>query len=548
MKQILLFLLLIAGVIRIGFSQELTWNERLKAINAIDSVLRIYEDNLTFTDVVSDSISAKTMKKFKSIFTEEALIFDDLNPDFFDDPHNKSLHFRSKPIDEFLSKTKEVYPRGLVEAVITNMAISYDDLSQQSALVSVEKRVTGYTFNGWQVLTIDTVLLTMKLSSDFKGVQIERISEDGEVDGKANFQIINDSDGDLVIDEEDNCKDVPGYIIYKGCEPPKGPSQTLLISGGPGYSFDSFAPNAENMNTSLFDNYSIGEYGQSYRLLPDFNLSVEWEYFLGLKRHIGLGIGLMYTRITSNLKVDHYNISFEDIENVDGIGVSNSYKRIISSTDSISENITFNYFALPIVSFIYKTPISSKLGLKINIGIGLSLPTKPGVTLDDNSDFSNSFNYEASYDTVSNSFGYVSTASHPGTAALFTEAFIESIGGDKTAFFQLLQDAGYDLALHKKIEKPTTNDNKFGIGYAVNIRLTFPYLLASGAHFNIGPQIIIEHHENKGFNADDYKLTNTVGEYNTLLAGSPRVNHIYLGLTVGISISLSNKYIDQQAY
>lgn len=531
MKKLLFTLLMVFYFFNV-FSQQITWNQRLNAIKAIDSVLRIYEDNLTFTDVASDSISAKATKKFKSVFTADATIFDDLNPDFFDDPHNKGFRFRLRTVDDFLARTKEIYPRGLVEANITNMAISYDDLSQHRALVAIEKKVSAYAYNGWQVEIIDTLLLSLKLSSDFRGAQITGISEDGIRDGYVNYKIINDSDGDLVIDEDDVCPDVPGYIIYKGCGPPVLPFSTLLLRGVIGGS------NA---------NYSPADYEHGSRL--GYSLSAEYENFLVWKRHLGFGIGGMYSILGSNLNIDYYYKEFEDFEYVSQIGDATSYKRIISSTGQISENITFQYLSLQ--AYVkYKTKLSTKWGIKLNLGVGASFPIATHVKFD--KDATNSFNYEAVYDTMSdNSIGYVKVLNNPGSALLFTEDFLNDIGQDPVVFFTMLNAAGYDLALNSIPSNPTKNPEKFKPNVVYSLNLTLTYLIGKDNYLNFGPQFLYEKHWNKESKAEienNYKLTNKIIEYNTLLAGSEFVEHIYVGVTVGVSFNLSKKYIDPNVY
>lgn len=550
-----LFLLLSILSLHSAFSQELTWEQKYRAIKAVDSIMRIYSDNLSFTDPNSDSISSKAMKRFGSIFSSDATVFDDLNPSFFEGNMQDKLKFKERSVEEFLSLTKQTYPMGLLTANITNMRIGYNDLSSYAAIVSVEKEVIAVTRNNWRVKMKDTLLVTLRLSEDYRTAKIQKISQDGSVYDAVNYRIQNDRDNDFVIDDEDNCKDIPGYIQYNGCEPPIGPFATLLVGGGIGYSIETFGGTTGDIqDAGSYDLYDV-TFTPTSGADPDLQGSIELELFPWRERQIGIGFGGMISFMNAKLKIKqgHYNVVYESDNDLllnyttdDGKDeLDRDYRRLINNSTEVSENVNLIYFT-PFVNLKLKKQFNdSKLGFKLNIGAGISLKTTPSIGKHDGT-----FQYGAEYSYLSNNtWGY--SESETQLEIKLTQDFINSYSGT-SGLLNTLSGAGlnYDLWEYSisGADVPSSAEVKLGFGYRFMVTPAITYQTFSSLYWNFGIQLMYSSHTNESFEASSYALTNTLSEYNTLLLGTKKVQHLYFGLTAGLSFSLAKKFDKANQY
>lgn len=540
----LAIILLVCFFSQRSFSQELTWDQKFDALNAVDSIVNAYEGLLTFTDLNNfDSISNESLSKFKNLFASDASIYDDMCPAIFVSNYKDPMNFSEKTVDDFLVSIKRNYPKGLISAKITNMNVAYGDMASQRAVyVAIEKRVTattravgtdlnsGLSKNKWSVEVTDTVVLTIELSKDFKTSKIKKISHDGG--SGPNFKIINDEDNDFVINGEDNCRGFKGYITYNGCDYPQGPLLTALIIGGPGATLgNSFKDFGQNSPDGYDVNYGSGLKSKEVGL--GGSIAAQLELFVDRRRHFGIGIGVNLFRTSNVLSIDNFQATYKS---TDPDTAGNYFTQVVSSNGKVQENLSF-YSLTPAIYAKYKTKFSQsgKWGIKLNGGVGYRIQFKPAINVKEGV-----FKYEAIY---SNS------TSDPNDDILFTESFINQYDAS-SSILESLDKLGYNVrliqpAVDSKLKKDTLKN-----GFTLILEPGFTYQWSKNFYLNLGLQMqydlpIIN---NKSWGVNNYMLTDKKDEYNTLLAGVRRVKNTYVGVTVGISFSLIKGYKDVDVY
>jgi hypothetical protein len=536
-----------------SFAQEVTWNQRYKAIRCIDSIMKIYSENLSFTEANSDSISAKSMKRFKSIFASDADIFDDINPSFFDtipeyfdEAGTNGKRFHSKTLDEFLNKTKKVYPAGLLEVDIVNLKPSYIDLEEQRiAYVAIEKEVRAYAVNGWYIKLKDSLLITIKLSSDFSSGQIIRIAFDGINPNNVNYVVNNDRDDDYVINEKDRCPDIFGYIRHSGCQPPNGPLAILTLGGSLGGTKTTF-------NTDGFGgtNYVVDpiEYNSKFRI-PGGSGFVQVEFFLGRNRHIGFAGGIMGNYMTSKLATSSpYHAEFAsdsfDIFNEEG----RNFKQIVNSIGNVEENVQFTYFT-PYALGEFKTPIKkNKLELKIAAGFGFPIQVNILGIMGSDGSSNNHFSYESRIALIKDEATGTYTSGYSATNSNSDIVFIindinytsQNFEGNADDLFGKLPEE-YNLSTKSNVSK------KNGLDFTNQISFIFTptvSIVRRNSFINFGALVICDlgNRLNIWTNDNKYILSDEVGSYYSLTNGATSIRQLYVGISVSCSFGIAKGY------
>lgn len=543
MKRLAIILLVCFFSLR-SFSQELTWDQKFDALNAVDSIVNAYEGLLTFTDLNNfDSISNESLSKFRSLFASDASIYDDLCPAIFVNNYKDPLIFSEKAVDDFLTSVKKNYPKGLISAKITNMNVAYADMASQRAVyVALEKRVTattravgtdlnsGLSKNKWSVEVLDTVVLTIELSKDFKTAEIKKISHDGV--SVPNFKVMNDEDNDFVIDGEDNCRGFKGFITYNGCDYPQGPLLTALVIGGPGATLgNSFKDFGQNSPDGYDVNYGSGLKSKEVGL--GGSIAAQFELFVDRRRHFGIGIGATLFRTSNVLSIDNFQAIYKSTKPDPG---GKYFTQEVSSEGKVQEKLSF-YSLTPAFYFKYKTKFSqsAKWGIKLNGGVGYRIQFKPTITVQEGV-----FNYEATYSN---------NTSDPNDDILFTDAFIKQYDVNST-IIKTLDSLRYNVRLQQHAMDSKLKKENLKNGFTLILEPGFTYQWSKNFYLNFGLQILYDLPitNNKSWGDNNYMLTDQKDEYNTLLAGVRSVKNTYVGLTVGISFSLIKGYKDFDVY
>lgn len=551
MKRLNVILLVCFFSLR-SFGQELTWEQKFNALNAVDSIVNAYEGLLTFTDLNNtDSIGNRSISNFRNLFVSDATIYDDLCPSIFLNNYKNPLIFSDKTIDEFLASVKINYPKGLSTATITNMNVGYKDMALRNlAYVVLEKKITattrpigidlnaGLSENKWKVEITDTVLLIVELSKDYKSAKIQKISH--EAGSAPGFKIMNDEDNDFVIDSKDKCDKFKGYITFYGCDYPQGPTLSALLYVGGGVTFRNSYNNLDENSPPGYD-LSAGNNLDFNKNGAGFSGGVQVEYFFDMRRRCGIGAGVDFFSSKYKLAINSFKANYESRDTF-----GHSFEQIVSSKGRVEEQVNFSS-VIPTVYGKYRTKFdqSGKWGVKVDLGLGLRISRMSKMEVTEGV-----FNYEAIYSLNSDgSFGFSDGTSNSNYDIKFEEDFVNSYGGD-TSLFSTLSDAGYNVGLHESLVNSKLSADFLKSNFVLSLVPAATYELSKDFILNLGLQLVYDIPSTNNRNWDDHKymLTDKKGEYNSLLAGVRTVNNTYIGIVVGVSFGLIKEQKDIDVY
>ena len=273
---------------------------------------------------------------------------------------------------------------------------------------------------------------------------------------------------------------------------------------------------ANNVNSNIG---SIGfANGHSY------GADLQLGYFFGKRRHWGLGAGIMYFYQTGDLSLNQFHIEYKayDVNN-------DVYRQLLTANNPIKEKLTINSFSIPLV-LKYKKQFSPHWGFTADMGLLFNLSMKNSYNTNA------SFDYEAIYKFVNGKPVYDAAVNPDGTDWLITKAKYTAANstGSLEDYFNATRAQGYNVGLNVK-----PNSSKGSVTYNGTIGLMFQpsltYRINDYLFFNLGAYGIMQIYDNSN-NNNNYRLTDNVGNYNSLTnAVSTSYNFSY-GINIGLRL------------
>ncbi|HRH49204.1 MAG TPA: hypothetical protein PLP23_10655 [Panacibacter sp.] len=210
MKKLLSILLLTAAVS--AFAQAPNAEQKKNLYVSIDSLLINYIKYSGFVLPTQNSITDGAIVKFKSLFTPDAIIPDEMNTAFYDGDKKNPEKIVSRSIDALGATMKKDYPDG-VNVKLLNSNVSFKDIAGKTIKLLLEKNTVGNTASGLNFENHDTIVLTVKIvSEDYSKLQISGITIVGY-----SLKFNNDTDHDFVINSKDACPTEAGFFQANGC-------------------------------------------------------------------------------------------------------------------------------------------------------------------------------------------------------------------------------------------------------------------------------------------------------------------------------------------
>ncbi len=272
--------------------------------------------------------------------------------------------------------------------------------------------------------------------------------------------------------------------------------------------------------------------GMSYGF--DFQLG----YFFDKKRHFGIGAGMMFLLEQGDLTMDQFHIEYQSADAQSP--VSQTFRQLITADGPIKETIKSSSINVPLL-LKYKTQLSRKLGLGVDAGVLFNVQMR-------NSYSSNaSFDYEAIYKFTNTGSGYVAVYDNSPSPDQVNEQFItrqqvSKESANVQAYFNNLRSQGYNVGLN---QSPNHNSGTVtytgSIGYLVQSSVS--YKLSDYLSLNLGLYYFMQSLDNSA-NNKNYKLTDKVGSYNSLMNSVSTVQNSSYGLNLGLRIYFDKKLMD----
>lgn len=281
----------------------------------------------------------------------------------------------------------------------------------------------------------------------------------------------------------------------------------------------------------------------AYATLPKFtngsshsiNLQLGW--FFGKQRHWGIGTGFLFQHEGGNLELDSLHVEYKSNDLKD---TNSKFRQIITTNHKITEQVYSNNYSIPIM-LKYKY----QFGKNMN---GIESKNRWGITADAGLIFSlqaqthystnATFNYEAVYKLMQQGGKTVSVydnAVTPGTTDwLITKAYqaLQNPYSNTQKYFDSMYADGYNVKLGAAANNNAGMMSNSTFNMAALLQASLSYQMNYNLAFMLGGYFS---YGISKYNADNnYRITDRVGTYNTMLNSISSSTNSAFGLNVGL--------------
>jgi hypothetical protein len=480
-------------------AQEQSWEQRMNLKDSIYHLLNEYKLSSSFQDLARTGISSKKTEQFRNLFEKNARLINDIYPVYAKDKNKPQYPYQlaEADISSYIDTIKKVFPEGL-RVNLRRANIDYSDLGRGKINIFIDREVRGKTVYGYQFQNRDTLVLTLNVQATGTAVKIAGIALAGK--GSNLTCDVCDYDGDGVFDAQDQAPQDP-------CIPVGSPKRTkfFLSLSATGMlnrpEMAALQPSALGYQALVTDQTLLGDI--SHNLFPGVNLglSAAVDYFF--TRKLGISVGAGYTLMTFNLALDTFHVEYKLAEET---GSTSSHRQLLTS-QSIGEWIQAQYFFIPLL-LKYHHNTAKKVSYFIHAGPSFS------VLISGKSHAHSFIDYQAIHSSY--------------TDGNRTDVLLTS---------EAAKPMGYNVALYERVSNVTTFKQKMGLFGNLKVGLLFKLTpnvsLLAGVSAAYGK---ITNHTK-----ENYKLTDQIGEYTSVMAASDHVRVLSYGLTTGFSIGIGKK-------
>lgn len=527
MKKILFLLAITLTLVNQGWSQNYKPEDYIRIFGKLDTLLLNYEKYSRLKEIGADVIEDAAVDKFKSLFTEDATIEDELLPQYFDfngqATFENAWNFKKRTLQEYIDITRNQFPGGLF-VNITGTNISLNQIDKGYVYVVLKKKSAGEWSAGGGLRIESTVNVELYIEIQRNGMDVKIKESSIKTDESSpkfekqipNFKVYGDDDRDFRANKFDNCEDMPSFASKDGCPTPVEEEYLrtyldytfdprlnfdLSFFGGivkPKFDFtDSLIQNYRNSQVFSASNKSIDPTVS----MSAYGAELSASYFFDRRRKIGFGLGIQYQLIKGEIKADSFQVSYtsplERFDNYDFTTI-----RTVSSA-SFTENFSASMISIPLV-FKYRNKISKKFKYEISAGAIWNLSFSGTSTVSDNF------------------IDYTSSIVNPK---------------DINQICPAGESSNFDVGLK---QRPTEGKSDFtftgGLGWMV--KPSIYYTLSHRLSLNLG-MLFMFNSINNSAEADKYKVTDHVGEYTTMMNGIPKISNQNYFLNLGLRFSIN---------
>jgi hypothetical protein len=261
-----------------------------------------------------------------------------------------------------------------------------------------------------------------------------------------------------------------------------------------------------------------------------FSSAIEGQvgFFFNHKKTLGIGLGFNYTQQKGDLILNEFSIEYQS-KDFQG----KPFRQKISANQPITESLEIINTNIPFV-LKYKTKFSKHFGFKADLGIIYNLELRSTYTTNA------SFDYEAIYQYKKNSNGtYSAVYDNSPTPTNDNEWYItknqynQSNATGISKSFDSLQKQGYNVGLGVIPNKNSgvVSYPNGSIGFL--IRPQFSYYLSRKMTLDIGGCLMYQSFKNSV--NSKYRLTDKIGDYNSVLNTVATASFISYGCNMGVS-------------
>jgi outer membrane protein OmpA-like peptidoglycan-associated protein len=251
-------------------------------------------------------------------------------------------------------------------------------------------------------------------------------------------------------------------------------------------------------------------------------LDVQGAYFFGKKCNFGVGVGLMYLYQEGDMVMDNFHVEYRSTDNF-----GSTFRQVLTGNGRIKESLRIHNLSIPLV-FKYQTWFTKKVGFTADAGLLINVVERINYST------GSSFDYEAIYRYSGNPGQVVPVYDNSPTpspdALLLTRQYAADHGLNSDNYINDLRSRGYNVGLGVKPANNSGNVNYNG-SVGILLRPMVTIAMCSNTSLNLGVYYI---YQDFNHNTGNYRITDKVGTYNTMLNSVNRsINHS-LGLNIGV--------------
>ncbi len=517
-------------------------------MNKLDEFINEFGSTSSFREIGGSEFSETQATKFKSMFAENAIIFDDINASIVEDLLGGSPYqLKSKPIEEYIADVRKSFPAG-IRVDILNSAIDFSKLDSGKINIVINKKVTGKSSSLNRFENNDTLFLELLVSPENRFL-IKKISMIG-----SSFICANDKDNDGVIDEQDACPGVKGEMRFKGCpdrdrdgiadnldECPDEYGTYFNKGCPPGVFTNKFSVDVFlGMNMNSPKNVAIEKSSLAFNDLDversnegktQFNSNSTSSLIAGLEvalslnttKTIALGLGLNYNKFTNDLSWNGFHAEFKELDNEDG-STHSPFRRLLTLHQT-KESLETQVISFPLL-LKFRKRLEEKFGIYYEIGPAFDL-----ISIQSNS--SAVADKEAIYIYNSDNKEWTYTKNYSPTVSdwlITRDAVNANSSGNAATYFNQLQASGYDVALDKAMNSSTEKISR--IGFSGIARVGAFYMVDRSMSVFAGA--VYAYHISSKKVEGTYQPVTGSDQYHSLINGTKKYNVQNYGIMLGV--------------
>jgi len=280
-----------------------------------------------------------------------------------------------------------------------------------------------------------------------------------------------------------------------------------LTTGNTLNNYPSVISGASNIGNVKFSNGS------------SFGGQLQLGYFFGNSRNWGVGAGFMYLSQHGDATLDNYHVEFESTDQNHHV-----YRQLITGSN-IKESMNISNMSIPLVAK-FKKRFSQHWGFTADAGLLINIQEKYNYSTNA------SFDYEAIYQSSDGSnFTY---DAQPVPTSANDEYWTKSFhANDYATYFAAQRAKGYNVGLGIT-PNSTTGSASYNASVGFLVSPMMSYYISDNVALNFGLNYIYQPYKKSV--ANDYQLTNKVGDYNSIMNSVSAVKSSTYGINVGARI------------
>ncbi len=259
---------------------------------------------------------------------------------------------------------------------------------------------------------------------------------------------------------------------------------------------------------------------------PFTQVQLDLDYFFGSKKKFGIATGLGFSSFNASFKMDSFRVNYSAVDTR-----GETYRRVVN-VHAIDEDLKIKSLNIPII-LQYKFGLGDKANLCLGLGVNYHSVLSANVSSTATADYEAIYNY-ANGSQVSQ---FDSSIVPSKGSWMITRSNIEAHGGKagEAAYFTQKRADGYDVAIDQSLSK--TEALSLGSSLGVILRLNANFQLSEKLWLSTLLQFQNVSFANNSY-IKNYKLTDEIGTYNSLMNNTNLLKAGSVSLGVGLKITI----------